>query len=373
MKCSFNGTKGYYLEETELQDSTPRIASALSVYRCVPPRWGGTQLPPYPAHGLVATYYSMDNLTKPVSARIISSVDFSSAYGLGKIGSLPSNEFASLRWSGFLQLPNSETYTFFAAVSDIDERARLWVDNTLIVDMWSSLSGTEGSGTIGLWMAQEYYAIEIEYKQETGSMGFSLLWQSLSRTKQRIDSALFLPESGWGHTKLQISSANRGLFATYYSTNYFTDPLLSYISDQIDKDSKQKALSLASRSDFSVRWAGFLKPQYAERYTLYAAVSGQQERIRLWVDNILIVDMWASLAGTVGSGTAVFGILDNFYEIVLEYKQKGSDISAVISWQSDSEQKSIIGLGSLYLNSEYFPPSVNGATQFTLSGSVCTP
>ena len=369
MQCIFNGTSGYYLPDIQQQDSTTRVAGSISILRCVPPLWGGNNLPVYPAHGLVATYYNSDNFSNPISARIVPDVEFSSAYGVGTVASLSANEFVSLRWAGFLQPLNSQTFTFFAAVSDVDERARLWIDNTLVVDMWVSLAGTECSGTIGLWMAAEYYAIEIQYKQGTGSMGISLLWESLSFSKSKIDSSSFLPESGWGHTKLQIAPENHGLFATYYGGGDFATPLLSFISVRIQNDGKEKALSLAGENDFSVRWAGFLKPQYAEKYTLYAAVSGEQERIRLWVDNILLVDMWSSLAGTEGSGTAVFGIVDGFYDVTMEYRQQRSQISAIISWEAESVPKQNIGMDSLYLNSDSVSPLVNGATRFTLSGS----
>ena len=171
MQCNFNGTPSNLSLGLESENSATRVAGACSLLRCVPPLWGGANLPQYPSHGLVATYYSACNATDPVSAKFEPDVDFSAAYGLGAIGSLTSIELISIRWAGFFHLEIAETYTMYLAVSDIDERARLWVDNTLVVDMWVSLTGTQGSGTIGLWMAQEYYEIFVEYKQETGSMG----------------------------------------------------------------------------------------------------------------------------------------------------------------------------------------------------------
>jgi hypothetical protein len=370
MRCNFNGTTQYLSAALKSEDSDSRVASALSLFRCIPPRWGNSNLPPYAAHGLVATYYASDNLSLPKSSRIKSNVDFSVGYGLQQIGSLPFSEYVSIRWAGFLQPQVSQTYTFYAGVSDIDERARVWVDHTLVVDMWASLAGTEGSGTIGLWMAQEYYDIIIEYKQGTGSMGLGWKWESLTFPKQLVRSDLLLPLSDWGHSYMHVVPENRGLFATYYSSNNFLQPSLSYISDGIEFDNQQKALSLADENIFSVRWAGFLKPQTAETYTLFAAVSGGQERIRLWVDNTLIVDMWASMTATESSGTIVFGVENGLYDIKLEYKQEGSTVAAIMRWESTSILKKVISASDLCLNSDNLAPQVVGGTGFTFSGMV---
>jgi hypothetical protein len=372
LRCNFNGTVQYLPAALKSEDSDSRVSSALSLFRCIPPRWGNSNLPSYAAHGLVATYYASDDLSIPMSSRIISNVDFSLGYGLQQIGSLPFGEYVSIRWAGFLQPEIAQTYTLYAAVSDIDERARVWIDHTLVVDMWTSLTDTEGSGTIGLWMAQEYYDIVIEYKQGTGSMGLWWKWESIVFQKQFVNPALLLPLSGWGHTLMHVVPENRGLFATYYRNNDFVLPSLSYISDGIVFDNQQKALSLASENIFSVRWAGFLKPHSAETYTLFAAVSGGQERVRLWVDNILIVDLWASMTATESSGTIEFGVANGLYDIKLEYKQEGSSISAIMSWESASILKEIISARDLCLNSDNSAPQLVGGTRFTFSG-ICEP
>ena len=370
IRCNFNGTTKDSSADLKSEASASRVASALSLIRCIPPRWDNLNFPPFAMHGLVATYYASDNLSNPVSSRVNSNVDFSVGFGLRQIGSLPFGEYISIRWAGFLQPQVSQTYTMFAVVSDIDERARVWVDHTLVVDMWASLTGTEGSGTIGLWMGQEYYDIVIEYKQGTGSMGLCWRWESLTFQKKLVSPELLLPISGWGHSLMRVVPENRGLFATYYTTSNFIQPSLSYISDGLEFDSQQKALSLADEKTFSVRWAGFLKPQAVDTYTIFAAVSGGQERIRLWIDNALIVDMWASIIATEGSGTIVFGIQNGLHDILLEYKQEGSTVAALLRWESTSTVKQTISASDFCLNSDNLSPNVVGATRFTFSGAL---
>jgi hypothetical protein len=368
IRCNFNGTAKDLSADLKSEDSATRVSSALSLLRCIPPRWDNSNLPPYAMHGLVATYYASDNLSNPTSSRINSNIDFSVGYGLQQMASLPFGEYISIRWAGFLRSKFSQTYTMYAVVSDIDERARVWVDHILVVDMWASLTGTEGSGTIGLWMTEEYYDIVIEYKQGTGSMGLCWKWESLVFPKTLVSSDLLLPNSGWGHSLMRVIPENRGLFATYYRNNNFVHPSLSYISDGIELDNQQKALSLVDENVFSVRWAGFLKPSAVETYTIFAAVSGGQERIRLWIDNTLIVDMWASISATAGSGTIVFGVKNGLHDILLEYKQEGSVVAASLSWESTSILKRTISASSFCLNSDNLVPNVVGATRFTFSG-----
>ena len=57
------------------------------------------------------------------------------------------------------------TYTFFATATEADDRVKLWVDNQLLVDQWSSLQSLVNEGTIGLGLEDAYYEIEIAYKQ----------------------------------------------------------------------------------------------------------------------------------------------------------------------------------------------------------------
>jgi hypothetical protein len=81
----------------------------------------------------------------------------------------------SARWQGLVSAPNTETYTFYTEIAGADERVRLWLDNVLVVDEWSSLRSLLPSATLGM-MASTLYEIELEYQNPTESYGFRLLW-----------------------------------------------------------------------------------------------------------------------------------------------------------------------------------------------------
>ena len=80
------------------------------------------------------------------------------------------------------------------------------------------------------------------------------------------------------------------------------------------------AASLTTDATYSVRWAGLLRPQYAEEYTFFARVSGDEDRVKLWVDNSLLVDQWLSLAATERSGTLAIGAANAYFDVAMEYK-----------------------------------------------------
>jgi hypothetical protein len=76
---------------------------------------------------------------------------------------------------------------------------------------------------------------------------------------------------------------------------------------------------------FAVRWMGFVKPSRTDEYTFHVplAIAGAtSERVRLWVDDLLIIDQWASMGSSTSapSGTIRFPTGNEYYNIQLDYK-----------------------------------------------------
>ena len=107
---------------------------------------------------------------------------------------------------------------------------------------------------------------------------------------------------------------------------------------------------MPSGSPYSVRWSGFVRPQYAQVYTFFAGVQTAVERMKLWVDNSLLVDQWTDLTATEKSGTLMIGTANGYYDVVMEYKQpSGTGVvqGAKLSWQGSNVPKSVIPASSL--------------------------
>jgi hypothetical protein len=234
----------------------------------------------------------------------------------------------SVRWSGMLRAPDANQNSFSTASQEVtfitvvgcpttpyyhdgayypritppsdapycpfqDERVKLWVDNSLVIDQWTSLAGTVATASPPSLNADRIYDIKLEYKNS-------------------------------------VSISQTGL----------TTPL-----------------SLIGDGSFSVRWSGMVRaPETSQNYSFSAAVgfdtansgsfqrefmgldpdtwptqglsqlNGRTERVRLWIDNTLIIDQWTSLRlgggeeGRVPTGGPVSLIGNQYYHIKVEYK-----------------------------------------------------
>ncbi len=146
-----------------------------------------------------------------------------------------------------------------------------------------------------------------------------------------------------------------GLFATYYNGETL---LTTHVSSRIDSSvdfslaaNAKPAVSLTTGSSYSVRWSGFVRPQYVQVYTFFAGVQTAVERMKLWVDNSLLVGQWTSISATENSGTLMIGTANGYYDVVMEYKQpSGTGVvqGAKLSWQASLMSKTPIPRDKLY-------------------------
>ncbi len=77
----------------------------------------------------------------------------------------------SVRWSGFLEVPQSGAHTF-ATVAD--DGVRLWVDGQAVLDDWTFHAPTRVEGTIEL--AAGFVPIRLEYFEGAVTAGITLSW-----------------------------------------------------------------------------------------------------------------------------------------------------------------------------------------------------
>ena len=387
-KCVFEGSSENFAGPRGMvQDSstTPFLGSSMAT--CFTPTWGQNlsdaetlwYRPMRITNGLAATYYMMTNLSAAAKTTISFEVDFSKAFGSsslegGIFGGSPVPHIVtagslSIRWAGFIRPEMAVTYTVKVDVHDSDERVKMWIDNALIVDQWTSLSCTEGSATWGFANANAFYDIRIEYQQQSGSMGLQLLWKRNAEAFVTVSSTrLFLPHVGWGQTSLSLVEGIHGLLATYYGTSSFGSALFSKVDGMV----RQQQIDISPKKPvYSIRWSGFIQPSMAQQYTMYAALTQADQRVKMWVDNKLVMDQWSSLVSTQAQGTLVFGSSFARYSIVIEYKQRGpAPMGATLSWKTGAQLLSVVHSGSLFLKSstEDEKDLTAGSTRFTFSG-----
>lgn len=95
--------------------------------------------------------------------------------------------------------------------------------------------------------------------------------------------------------------------------------------------------------NFSVRWEGYVKPQYSEDHTFYVT---HTHGIKLWIDGVLEIDQWSS-TGTHSSVVSL--IANNFHTIKLEWKHTTGNADIKLEWEGDALQpREVINHRALY-------------------------
>ena len=132
-------------------------------------------------NGLVAKYFLDEDLKNGLFDQIDSVIDFD--WRLGRPGSslipgdLNSGAGFGIRWTGYVTAYLPQEHTFSLEVAEADERVKLWIDEQLLVDQWTSLSTIRPTGTF-LVCAGAAYPIRIEYYNNGGICAASLTWES---------------------------------------------------------------------------------------------------------------------------------------------------------------------------------------------------
>ncbi|KAJ1464333.1 hypothetical protein T484DRAFT_1758176, partial [Baffinella frigidus] len=83
---------------------------------------------------------------------------------------------------------HNELYTYVFQMRQVDERVKLWVDNSLIIDQWSSLQTVAPRGTVNVTESSRLYQMEAVFKHEQGDAAADLRWQSKSLGLQDVTS-----------------------------------------------------------------------------------------------------------------------------------------------------------------------------------------
>ncbi len=127
------------------------------------------------------------------------------------------NNTYGVRFSGFITISTSETYTFYTTS---DDGSKLFVNGTEVVDNDGLQSATEGSGSIALTPGT--YSFEVEFFENTGDEILSVSYSSSSITKTEIPFSVLSVSNGACDTdndgvvnRLDLDSDNDGISDIY--------------------------------------------------------------------------------------------------------------------------------------------------------------
>jgi hypothetical protein len=109
--------------------------------------------------------------------------------------------------------------------------------------------------------------------------------------------------------------------------------------------------AMKNDESYSVRWTGYIKPQYTAEYTFYIT---RDNGVRLWVDNKLIIDKWNDQWNVTDTGKIVLHGKKK-YDIKIEYYNNIGNGLISLMWSSILVEKSIVPVSCLYPPSSELP------------------
>ncbi len=213
---------------------------------------------------------------------------------------IPIDNF-SARWTRALNL-DAGTYRFTMTV---DDAARLWVDDQLVIDEWHD--GAVRTVTADYTLIQGSHNLRVEYYERTGDAVMGLAWSL-------VPSATI----------------------TDWKGEYFSNPNLSGTPTLVRNDpgvfinfnwgTGSPAAGLPA-DNFSVRWSRTLNFAAGVWRFLVQADDG----IRFYVDGNIVVDQWHDRTGDQ-TYTAEIPLAAGRHQLVIEYFEHLGQASARVAW-----------------------------------------
>jgi hypothetical protein len=148
-----------------------------------------------------------------------------------------------------------------------------------------------------------------------------------------------------------------GLSAEYYGTDSFggtnisrVDPVVNFSWDA------QKPIPGVGNTFYSVRWTGYMIPEFSEPYTISTSTD---DGVRLWLDGTRVIDDWTSHSEKA-NGITLSLVGGHRYRVQMDYvNYQGSGARAKLFWLSPSVPKQIIPQSNLepFLTPTNHPPN----------------
>lgn len=174
------------------------------------------------------------------------------------------------------------------------------------------------------------------------------------------------PNSNQASATPLSGGSGTGLTGEYYDNIDFTALTLTRVDPTIDFNwGTGSPTSSMGVDTFSVRWTGQIEPLFSQTYTFYTETD---DGVRLWVNNVLVIDRWIDQAPTEWSGTIALSAGQR-YDLRMEYYENGGGAVARLRWSSSSQPKEIVPSTQLYpASGGSSPPDAPSGLAATTSG-----
>ena len=144
--------------------------------------------------GLLGEYYNHNynqmDTAPPAYERLDARIRFRWARSAPTPVTISHPDHYGVRWTGFIEPRFSESYSFLVVV---DDGARLWVDDRLVLDAWASNNAHNFYSEPVALRAGQRHSIRLEYCERTGEAHVSLFWRSTSQPIEVVPQSQLYP------------------------------------------------------------------------------------------------------------------------------------------------------------------------------------
>lgn len=314
-------------------------------------------------------YFNNSSLAnQPVLIRDDANINFEWGTGSPAAGTVPNDNF-SVRWTRTMPF-SPGVYRFTVSV---DDGARLWVNNQLLIDAWKDQPLT--TYTADLYLPGGNVPLEMLYYDGKDTATVKLSWAPLS--------------SGTAPTTPTTPTAVNWNAAYYNNFSLDGAPAMTRTDTNINFTwgSSSPQPNLINANTFSVRWNKDI--QFAAgTYTFKTTVEGG---VRLWVNNQLIIDQWQPQYKVVETAANI-NLPGGSVPVVMEFRKDQGLAQAWLNWtavgsssagnsntgnSSNTPAPELTGNtavmnGALYLSVRTGPGTSYEATTYLSKGEVVT-
>jgi hypothetical protein len=152
-------------------------------------------------------------------------------------------------------------------------------------------------------------------------------------------------------SSLMESIASEGLSGRYYKEKDFSQEAVPQTDAQINFNWLHKPIDLVQEDQFGVRWDGYLSAQSNQVISLVSQVAQADETVKVWMDDILIIDKKSEEANVLHEGEFAF-TANKLHKLKIEYTEDTGKAGLSLSWKSDGMDKEIIPSNYLFPDKE---------------------
>jgi LysM repeat protein len=263
-------------------------------------------------------YFNNENLAgAPSVVRNDYAIAFN--WGLGWPSPKISADRFSVRWTRTVNLSQG-TYRFTV---NVDDGARLWVDNVLVLDAWRTYSGQ--AYTVDVPLGAGNHVVRMEYYEDTGYAFAYLNYQQVSAAPVQ---PYVTPIPGLPPTPPPVGTTGGAWTCTYYGNQYLDDPVASVIVPVLSFNwGRSSPYPGVPRDLWSMRCTSV---QYFPSSGLYQFNAQMDDGARVFVDGTAVISSWTNHAGAVEVGTANLGA--GPHTVTVEYYEFGHDALLTVWW-----------------------------------------